>query len=62
MKFDEVSADEIREQIESNQRAIELAEKAVKEIEETLRETRRRLAPIRAELRRAGYDAGPATR
>ncbi|HSS43323.1 MAG TPA: hypothetical protein VLK37_12335 [Solirubrobacterales bacterium] len=50
-----MNSDEIRKRQESGQRAIELADRAIKEINETLRESRRRLEPIREELRRAGY-------
>jgi F0F1-type ATP synthase membrane subunit b/b' len=50
-----MNLDDVAKQIEANKRSIEEARRVSKEIDETLRESRRRLEPIRAELRRAGY-------
>jgi hypothetical protein len=50
-----LTADEIRKRIESSERAIELADKGIKEIDETLRDSGERLDRAFAELRRAGY-------
>ena len=47
--------DEIKKQIESNNRAIEEARRVIAEIDWTLRDSRRRTARALAELRRAGY-------
>lgn len=50
-----MNPDEVRKRIESSQQAIKRADKMIEDIDEVLRESRRRLEPIRAELRRAGY-------
>ncbi len=50
-----MNSDELRRRKESAQRSIARADRTMKEIDEVLRESRRRLEPIRAELRRAGY-------
>lgn len=46
--------DEIRKQIESSEQAIEMADRAIRRIDLTLRESRERMKKIRADLRRAG--------
>ena len=50
-----MNSDEIRKRLESSQRAIELADRTIKEIDETLRDSRRKTERAFAELRRAGY-------
>jgi hypothetical protein len=50
-----MNSDELRRRKESAQRAIELADRAMKEIDETLRDSRRRTERAFEELRRAGY-------
>jgi uncharacterized protein YhaN len=46
---------QIREARELLHQAMERADRASKRIKETLRDSEQRMAPIRAELRRAGY-------
>lgn len=46
---------EVREVREGNRRAIELADEAIKRIDENLRDSERRVAKARAKLKRAGY-------
>jgi predicted nucleic acid-binding Zn-ribbon protein len=50
-----MNSDEIRKRLESSQRAIELADRTIKQIDETLRDSRERTERAFAELRRAGY-------
>lgn len=50
-----MTSEEIRKWREGNQQAIELADRAIKQIDETLRDTGERLERARAVLRRAGY-------
>jgi prefoldin subunit 5 len=50
-----MNAKEIREAREILQQAMKRADQASKRIKETLRDSEQRMAPIRAELKRAGY-------
>jgi hypothetical protein len=50
-----MNAEEIGEAREILQQAMEILDNRRERINKTLRESRRRMAPIRAELRRAGY-------
>lgn len=49
-----MTADEIRKQIERGERSVEMADQAIRRIDETLRDSRKRMKKIRADLRRAG--------
>lgn len=51
----EVRAEDVRKGIELCDRIIAELDRLKAENEQTLRESRRRMEPIRAELRRAGY-------